>query len=232
MILKPFPNRVIVRPVMPDGKIGSIHVPEIVQGRIRPTRGIVLAAHRYIEDLSAGDTVFWPKYAGTLNTANENDPVMFLNSDEILGSVSAPDAEVEDGGRPRPWHIWVDLPEHKHQTSLVLPDNFRPTKISILGTIRALGNGFNNDVLKVGTKIVLAQVPTRRIPLREDSDETTFAIRREHVLGYFPEASDAPTSLWAGDSYELGRYPADTPPEALVEALRATPGGLTTDRED
>lgn len=227
MRIKPFPYRVIARPRLDSGMIGSIHIPEIVQGRLRPTRGIVLAAHETVPDLEAGDTIFWPKHAGSLNVANVDDPHIFLTSDEILGSISGPEATVGEGGRPRPWHVWVDLPEVAASGRIIIPEGISPSKFSVLGTIRSVGSGLADDVLVPGRRIVLATVPTRRIPLATDDEEDfTFAVRREEILGYFEDGTEAPEQLYAGESYELGRYPSDMDPSALAEALKATQGKL------
>lgn len=227
MRLKPFHNRVVCRALLPGEKLGSLYLPQTVQGRVRPTRGIVLAVNRSVEDIEVGDVVFWPKNAGTFDRTNEDEPLMFLTGSEILGSIAGPSSQAADSGTPRRWDYWVDLPGDSHVSPIITPEGFRHHKLSILGTIRAVGEGWAEqpDLLQPGTKVLLAAVPVRRIPLGEDDEgDATFAVRREEMLGSFEEGSEVPDQVFAGETYELGRYPLEMDPEALVQALRATEG--------
>lgn len=80
--IKPQGKRVVLRPLAPATKVGSILLPESAQKK--PQIGKVYAVASQVQELSCDDEVYYPQYSGT-EVEIEGEKLVIIEADEIFG---------------------------------------------------------------------------------------------------------------------------------------------------
>lgn len=87
MSIKPALGRVLIKRCEPETKSGGIIIPETAQEK--SSKGEVLAIGPFEKDkqfdVKVGDTVHFAKWAGTELKSADNDGLIIIKADEILG---------------------------------------------------------------------------------------------------------------------------------------------------
>lgn len=84
MNIRPTANRVLLRPVEPEKKVGLIHVPDAAQKEQQ--QGIVVGVGPQVLGVKTNDKVIFGKFAGTALVV-ENVPLLMVTEDDIVGVI-------------------------------------------------------------------------------------------------------------------------------------------------
>jgi len=83
MNIKPLGERIVVKPSKQEDKTkGGLYLPETAD-KDKPQQGEVVAVGSDFKGLKQGDTVIFPKYAGT-EVKIENEEYLILGKDDVL----------------------------------------------------------------------------------------------------------------------------------------------------
>lgn len=82
--LEPVGDRVLIEPIAPPDKVGSIIVPDTAQAK--PVRGKVTAVGPLVENIKEGDVVVYGKYSGT-DVELEGSEVVLMHESDVIAVV-------------------------------------------------------------------------------------------------------------------------------------------------
>lgn len=84
MNIRPTANRVLLRTLAPEEKVGLLHIPEVAKQEQQ--RGVVVGIGPQVHDVKVNDKVIFGKFSGTALVV-EGVPLLMVTEEDIVGVI-------------------------------------------------------------------------------------------------------------------------------------------------